>query len=249
MSTKSKLWDQDIEKLYLSDEEKNGLQVYRNYTKAFANHKNKEFIKSVNKIKFDLSSLEKVLDAMHTEDQKLLPLIICAFAEDLLTEMFKDIIPEEIPGGRADMFGSYGPIGNLSNKIKLACAFGYLNKDILTDINALRKIRNDISHSWNIEKSINFFIKEPASNISQIETLIDDGIRLPKLFHDELNDLDKFKVRLIWIASRLVYECKLYPLARKAYIEPSEVLYQPPNADLLVKVSSLAVKATKELIK
>ena len=54
-------WDSDIEKLNLTDVEKDGLQVYRNYTTAFEKSAAARFVSESNSIKYDTSKLEYIV--------------------------------------------------------------------------------------------------------------------------------------------------------------------------------------------
>ena len=61
-------WDPDIAALKLSDVEKNGLQVHRNYSRAFEKHRNKDFSDEVNGNTFDLEQLSRIHELILTED-------------------------------------------------------------------------------------------------------------------------------------------------------------------------------------
>lgn len=82
-------WDDDIAALDMSDVEKNGLQVYRNYTKAFEREQAKNFAAEVNSETHDVSRLRKVCNAIASDDERLIPIIACAFADEALDEIYK----------------------------------------------------------------------------------------------------------------------------------------------------------------
>jgi len=69
--------------------EKNGLQVYRNYAKAFERDRAKKFSAEVNSESHDVSRLNTVCDAIASDDERLIPVIACAFADEALDEMYK----------------------------------------------------------------------------------------------------------------------------------------------------------------
>jgi hypothetical protein len=54
-------WDSDIAALELSDLEKNGLQIYRNYSSAFSEHEIGLFVAEIDAKEFDLADLGKGL--------------------------------------------------------------------------------------------------------------------------------------------------------------------------------------------
>jgi hypothetical protein len=73
-------WDPDIAALNLSDGEKEGLQLYRNYKNAFENHAIKLFVDEANARSIDLSPLDAILSHLCREDIRFLPVLACAFA-------------------------------------------------------------------------------------------------------------------------------------------------------------------------
>jgi hypothetical protein len=55
-------WDDDISTMALTDIEKNGLQAYRNYQRAFEAHAERQFAKEIDAELFSASGLERVLE-------------------------------------------------------------------------------------------------------------------------------------------------------------------------------------------
>lgn len=127
----SEFLDRDIAAMKLSDEEKNGLQVYRNYSKAFDKYRAKEFAESLQTNEHALADLTEVLKLIANEEPRTLPVIACAFADDQLKEMFRREIPEAVPGGRGELLSGFGPLSRLSQRVQMAYAFGWLSKDVL----------------------------------------------------------------------------------------------------------------------
>lgn len=248
MSNPIRKWDEDIAALELSDAEKNGLQVYRNYNHAFEKNRAESIVKKINLQPIDLSKLEKVLQGLVTENEKFLPIIVCAYADEILDEMFKNEIPDEVPGGKAQIFGPYGPLSDLASRIKLAFCFDLVSKDLLIDLNFIKKIRNDISHNWDMSLTSDFFLKEPASKIFKVENHIDNGKALSKQFYESLNELQKFRVRLIWMISRLTYECAYYAFVKKERAAPHTVLYGSITPKSMEDVATMAADFTKKVI-
>ena len=112
-------FDKDIENLELSEFEKNGLQVYRNYTKSLTEQRQKEFVAYINAKPSDPAPLEKMLQKILQEDARFLPVIACAFADDQLKDLFAGAIRPGIPGGKTAMLGPYGPLSTFFNRIQL----------------------------------------------------------------------------------------------------------------------------------
>ena len=241
-------WDPDIAALKLSDVEKNGLQVHRNYSRAFEKHRNKDFAAEVNGNSFDLEQLSRIHELIVTEDPRFLAVIVSAFLDEHLDQMYRREIAKNIPGGRATLFSGFGPLSRYAQRIQVAFAFGWLSEDLLAEADKLRKLRNEVSHNWDIgdlRQKLSAFI---STSMSPIETHFDDGDRLPKEFQRALDEIALFRVRLLWLVGRLYYECLLFPRALKERLVPETALYGPDHPQLLTKVAGLCVDATKSLL-
>lgn len=242
-----KIWDVDIEALSLSDEEKNGLQVFRNYSRAFENKATEKFVEAVNNSTNDLIKLESILKLIGYEDIKFLPVIACSFADEQLEEMFKKEISQTVPGGRASMLSGYGSLSRLSQRIQVAYAFNWMSHDLLEEIDKLRKIRNDISHTWDVDvlnQKLEVLIQE---RMIKIEEHLADGEKLPEHFWQSLSNESIFRVRLIWLLGRIFYESKLYASAVKMNVNPN-VLYGSNPPKLLSFMASKCLEATRDII-
>ena len=241
-------WDPDIATLKLSDVEKNGLQVHRNYSRAFEKHRNKDFAAEVDKLGVDLDQLRRIHALILKEDPRFLAVIVSAFVDEQLDQMFRREIPQNIPGGRSTLFSGFGPLSRYSQRIQVAYAFDWLSRDLLTDADKLRKLRNDVSHNWNIgdlTQKLSDFI---STSMSPIEAQLDDGTRLPKEFQKALDEIALFRVRLIWVVGRLYYECFLFPRALKERLKPETALYGVDHPQLLTKVAGQCVEVTKSVL-
>jgi hypothetical protein len=97
---------------------------------------------------------------------RFLPVIACAFADDVLKATFKEVLPDRIPGRKASMFSGYGALSDLAKRIQLAHAFDVLSPDLMEELDRLRSARNAISHSWNIDSLKDFFTKGRLADIT-----------------------------------------------------------------------------------
>ena len=143
-------FDPDIAAMNLSDTERNGMQVYRNYSKAFEEDRAKRFAESAPTQPDAIRTLTEILQLIVREEPRTLPVIACAYADEQLKEMFKREIPADVPGGRNALLSGFGPLSRLSQRVQMAHAFGWMSKDILIELDHIRKIRNDISHKWDM---------------------------------------------------------------------------------------------------
>ena len=241
-------WDPDIAALTLSDGEKNGLQVFRNYSEAFEKHRLKLFSEEVNKADRSLEPLTRVHDLILVEDPRFLAVIVSAFIDEQLDDMFRRDVPEQIPSGRANLFSGFGPLSRYSQRIQVAYAFDWLSHDILTEADKLRKLRNEVSHSWNIGDLKNRLATFISHSMSPVESFLDDGARLPKDWYKSVDDIALFRVRLLWLVGRVYYECGLFPQTLKKHLNPQNALYGSEHPQSLSKVAGLCVESTKRVL-
>ena len=136
------------------------------------------------------------------------------------------------------MFGGYGPLGSLSKQLQMSFAFDMITRELISDFEALRKVRNDLSHSWDVSDLVGFYKKGHATSLFPIEELL----------REHANHLCRFRLRLVWMVARLTYEALLYAKARQAKLDPSHALYGPNRPKLLESVSKLAMEACRRCI-
>lgn len=241
-------FDPDIAAMNLSEAEKNGLQVYRNYSNAFEEQRLKIFAEEAPLDRNTVSILRDVLQLVAVEEVRTLTVIACAFTDDQLKVMFKNEIPDDVPGGRNALLSGFGPLSRLSQRIQMAHAFGWMSKDVLVEADHLRKVRNDISHRWDISL-LQTKLDNLISKIQHpVEQYLGDGIRLPEGLHLSLSAEQKFRVRLVWLLGRIAYESRLWVSALKAGLQPARALYGPHQPALLREVSALCVEVTRTRI-
>jgi hypothetical protein len=241
-------WDPDIAALSLTDGEKNGLQVFRNYTVAFEKSAAERFVSESNRTDYDTSNLSGILSLIVVEDVRFLPVIACSFGDEQLEEMFRREIPSGVPGGRSSMLSGYGSLSRFSQRIQVAYAFSWISADILEELDRLRKIRNGTSHSWDINSVRSKLDLLIDGRMMRIEEQLGDGIRLPERFWDHLPKEATFRVRLIWLLGRCYYESNLYAAAIKLRLNPQLALYGEEKTNLLVCVAAKCLEATKKVI-
>lgn len=165
----------------------------------------------------------------------------------LMKMMYQREIPLSVPGGRGEMLSGLGPLSGLAQRIQVAYAFSWLSEDVLEELNHLRKLRNDISHRWDVavlKERLDALIHERQQ---PIEESLADGVRLPKDFHKALDPVKRFRVRILWVMGRLTYETRWWVPAVKAKLDPVKALYGSSKLSLLGKVADVCVEATKEV--
>ena len=244
-----KKWDPDISAMGLTDPEKNGLQMYRNYSRAFEKHRRSLLVEEIDRLPWDVGVLNRLNELILNEDARTITVIVCAFMDDQLHEMYKRELPDGIPGGRGQLLEGFGPLSRFAQRIQIAFAFNWVSKDLLQDAYRLRKMRNDISHRWNIDElkpKLDEFVR---NSISPVESYFEEDQELPKDFHKNLDHIDVFRFRLLWITGRFYYECWAYPKITKAGLDQCKVLYlDRPMPKFLSSVASACNGATTRLV-
>lgn len=103
---------------------------------------------------FDMSDSEnpfeqvnRLIKLLHELDERGLILSLAAFAEDSLGELISAFMR---PVGSTTRLveGFNAPLGTFSSRIHAAYALGLVTKEQFSNLEHLRKIRNEFSHSW-----------------------------------------------------------------------------------------------------
>jgi len=80
-------------------------------------------------------------------DDRGLVLSLAAFAEDALGSLLKAfMLPSDATASLLEGFNA--PLGTLSARIKACYSLGLITKDQFSDLECLRKVRNDFAHAW-----------------------------------------------------------------------------------------------------
>jgi hypothetical protein len=236
-------WDADIAAMNLTDPEKNGLQVYRNYTRAFEKNRQEQFAAGVDAIPLDVSELRRAMNLLMREDIRFVPVIACAFADEDLKSMFQLFLPGDIPGGKKSMLGRFGPISSLFSRIQFAFAFDMVHSDVLLALDKLRGHRNDIAHTWD-QDSLADFMATPLPNMDELENaLLHRDIRWGG--DGDLPPEASLRLRTVWLLARLFYETRFYTLAKRAQLTPYKALYADSHPKALKTVSEAAMLYTQ----
>lgn len=242
-------FDPDIQVMPVGYGEKAGLQIYRNYTRSFEEHGIKRFREALSAKAADYSHLEKLARLLALEDVRFLPVIACGYADDVLKQLFKEVIPDDVPGGKADMLNGYGPLSDLSKRIRLAHAFGVLSGDLMEAVDRVRSARNRISHDWDLTKIEGFHLTGRVSELPSIEVMLAKRVKdFPEL-DVTFDPVSAFRVRLIWLMGRLTYEATLHHPATLGGLNPFRALYADGGTAWLVQVSKICMDETRTVIR
>ncbi|WP_155982298.1 hypothetical protein [Xanthobacter sp. 126] len=241
-------FDPDIDAMDLDVFEKHGLQLYRNYTRAFESHAEKRFAEQIDSGSANLSELERIAHLIVQEDPRFLPMIVCAYADDELRNMFKISVPEGVPGGKSDILGRMGPFSDLAKRIQLSYIFSMISHDLCIEFDKLRLARNKLAHSWDITSLRGFFEEPRIATINGPTEALHEG---RDWFPDpllELSGLQRFRINLLWLVARMAYEARFWAKARKHRLQPHQALYGKNSPRLLGKISHVAMVATQQVV-
>ena len=91
---------------------------------------------------FDLAWFQKNL---HSESARGRVLIMAAFLEDMIARTLVSVLPPH-PSTKYLLHGSNAPISSFSAKIALARSLGLINDSEYSNLDIVRKIRNEFAH-------------------------------------------------------------------------------------------------------
>lgn len=211
--------------------------------RAYEKERQQQFATGIDAIPIDVTDLRRAMSLIAREDIRFVPVIACAFADEELTGMYKQFLPDDIPGGKKSMLGRFGPISTLFARIQFAFAFDMVHSDILIALDKLRGHRNDIAHTWD-QDSLRDFEASPIPLMDELE-----GAMLHIDIKDggdgDLSPEASFRLRTVWLLARLFYETRFYTLAVRAKLKPYDALYAAGHPQALQKVSEPAHVYTK----
>ena len=240
-------FDADIAAMSLGYGEKAGLQIYRNYTTAFEAHARKLFVESLDREVLDTAQYERLATIIVEEEPRFLPVIVCSFADELLKATYKTVIPTGIPGGKAALFEGYGPLSSLSQRVKLAFAFDVLSADLMVELDRLRTTRNKISHSWDIVPIDHALSGGRLAEMINVAELLAEREELAKEFAVQFSPVARFRMTLVWLVGRLIYEAATYGRCKAAKLDPHSTLYGNNRPKWLGDISKVALSASRKI--
>lgn len=250
--------DPDIEETDLSEIQKAVVQLYRNFDKKVTARRKSILCKEIDAEEFDPGPLARVVSLIENEDVRFVPVVGCSYADDQLREMFRRHLSKHTPGGLKDLLGANGPLGNLSNRIRIAYAFNALSPFILIELDKLRRARNTISHSWDIGSFRDIFEQHPAKELVPAHQIIRDALRenpdlkatTVKVLSADLSLLTPeaaFRINVIWMLTMLTYEAPIHMRARKQLLNPFRVLYEDPTPQRFKSIARIAASSTNRI--
>jgi hypothetical protein len=119
----------------------------------------------------------------------------------------------------------------------------------MVELDRIRSARNAISHSWNVDTLSDFFTEGRRADMHRMEELLTERKELKEEFSGGFEPLAAFRIRLVWIVGRLVYEAAAYNRAKKVRVRPTRTLYGKPTPKWLGDISKICLAATRKTAK
>lgn len=141
------------------------------------------------------------------------------------------------------MLGGYGPLSDLSKRLRMVFAFDVVSKDLVLDIDRIREVRNRVSHDWDL-KSADALLGHPKLGALYP---IEHDLAEFEAFVAQLNAEQIFRVRLIWLVGRLTYEAAAYHRAKAARLSTYRALYEDGGTTWLKAISNICIGATQRM--
>jgi mannitol repressor len=92
----------------------------------------------------DLHKMNEMVGAFHKESDRGAAILAGSFLEHYLGLFLRSKIVDEKIADK--LFDAMGPLASFSQRIAIAYAFGFINKQQHTDLELIRKIRNHFAH-------------------------------------------------------------------------------------------------------
>lgn len=236
-------WDDDIVGLPLSDVEKNGLQVFRNYSRAFHRKKVEEAKEKAAGLTFDVEGLRGDIAALVTSPVELALLSACSIADDLLKDMFKRL---EKPGLKvAEMVSPLGPLSDLNRRLKVAALADFIDQDDFGFFDGIRKLRNKVAHGRRAQppttEAIAKLIDEIPYWLDAIAPSRAEAKTLPPSTVESL-----FKAGLAVHLSKLALNTLYGPLAKSLGVQVHQLI-ESPNS-IAFEISGVGMATAVEIL-
>ena len=107
---------------------------------------------------------QEFLEPFQSETDRAAALLATAMLDDKLLEILESFLTES-ESSKTLLRGPRAPLGTFSSRIEAAYALGFLDDEERTELNIIRKIRNDFAHSWRTLTFTTASIKDRVRNL------------------------------------------------------------------------------------
>ncbi len=122
----------------------------------------------------DMQKVFAVYDSLKEESDRARAIVVTAWVDHILELKLKSVFCKGNSRARSKLFSSTGPFATLAAKIQAAYCAGWIDPDVYSDLEHLRKIRNVFAHK----------VGELSLNTEEMRKLVDGFQVSRRLFTD-----------------------------------------------------------------
>jgi hypothetical protein len=173
-------------------------------------------------IEFPKDKIASVFDAALTASDREAAIVIACLIDDLLIEFLRGKMTGEVPAGHKSLFKANAIFGSQDNRVSLLAAFGWITKKTLSNLTAVRKIRNEFAHNVDMRSFDDEPICNYVSNMDTHEKLILK--HKPENQSLILTNRQLFLVRSPCALLHLFFDLYAFQAASHFHIDPRSIL-------------------------
>ncbi len=118
----------------------------------------------------DLIKFNKMVDDYHSESDRAAGVLAGSFIDEYTKKYLRSIMISDPK--TEEMLNGYGPLSSFSARIDCLYAFGFIDKDVYTNLNIIRKIRNHFAHHPEQTSFDDSPISDFCSNLSTAKPMV-----------------------------------------------------------------------------
>jgi hypothetical protein len=157
---------------------------------------------------------------LDSESDRATPVLIFAFMENAVKELFSAHLSPNTPGGVKSLFEPMGPLATASARFKMLAAIEWISVRTAADLDIARKIRNDFAHDPPDDGFLNPRIRSLIDRITAYEAPllvpeVMEQIELPHVDPTRIPTRQLFLARMGALFFFLVEEILIMPRATR----------------------------------
>ena len=170
----------------------------------------------VNASNVQLDEFQPFFTGLKDESDRAIGVLAFTYIETTCTDLISQHLNDDIPGGKSRLFNGNGPLSTVSARFTIARSLSWIGPNTFSNLNAIRKIRNEFAHSHTAKDFQNTRINDLVASISPLEQepLRTTGKEWP------LRTRHTFHLRSILICARMIEELISAPIATQMDLPP-----------------------------
>jgi DNA-binding MltR family transcriptional regulator len=165
-------------------------------------------------------------------DDRSAVITLFALIEDLLINLMKRNMNQNLKGGLDRLFQHHNLLGTASSRIAMCAAIGWISPELHNDLELIRKMRNEFAHKVRVRSLTDAPIADwmLALKSNEAEFLpasaaavqLDGSLIIREI--SEYTPRQRLVMRSVSIVKKLCYELPCLPLALQHRIHPQDIL-------------------------